>query len=195
MDGELLARTQPFSLNPPPFARQEFTEAMVTNRTPEARNAVLNKLRTLRNGGLFTPPSRQGTVLFPGMDGGGEWGGAAFDPDTGLLYVNANEMVWIIKLVDRPTGQGSKQSGRTLYNANCANCHREDRKGTPRIFQPSQTLGGSTRKPASPTSYARGAAGCPALHILSAAGSMPSCDTCCLMKTHTHRQAQLWRRG
>lgn len=140
VDGELLAKEQPFPLKPPPFARQKFTEAIVTNRTPEARKEVLEKLRTLRNGGPFTPPSRQGSVLFPGMDGGGEWGGAAFDPETGLFYVNANEMVWVVKLVERASAEGP-QSGRTLYNANCASCHREDRKGTPPDFPALTNLG------------------------------------------------------
>ncbi len=133
VEGERLAPRQPFPSAPPPFARQRFSKAIATNRTPEARRAVLEKLRTLRNGGPFDPPSLQGTVLFPGMDGGGEWGGAAFDPETGLFYVNANEMVWVIKLVERRAARG-RVSGRTLYNVNCASCHREDLKGTPPDF-------------------------------------------------------------
>ena len=53
------------------------------------------------------PPSREGTVIFPGFDGGAEWGGSAFDPETRLLYVNANEMPWILEmraLPPRPAG-------------------------------------------------------------------------------------------
>lgn len=140
VDGEALAKEQPFPLLPPPLARQQFTEDIVTKRTPEARQAVLEKLRTLRNGGQFTPPSLQGTVLFPGMDGGAEWGGSAWDPSTGLMYVNVNEMVWIIKLVERATA-GEKPSGRSLYNANCASCHRQDRRGTPPEFPSLVSLG------------------------------------------------------
>src|SRR2546426_5068141 len=75
---------------------------MVTKRTVQAHDDVLQRLRTLRNGGQFTPPSREGTVIFPGLDGGGEWGGAAFDPETALLYVNSNEMPWVLRLVPRP---------------------------------------------------------------------------------------------
>ena len=48
---------------------------------------------------MFDPPSKEGTVIFPGFDGGAEWGGPAFDPTTGLLYVNANEMAWILTMV------------------------------------------------------------------------------------------------
>jgi quinoprotein glucose dehydrogenase len=123
LDGEKLSATQPYPVKPPPFARQEFTEDMVTNRTPEAHAAVLARLRQLDSNGVFTPPSMRGTVLMPGTDGGGEWGGAAFDPGTGLLYVNSNEQPWIIRMVTHDT--------TSLYNNNCASCHGADRKGTP----------------------------------------------------------------
>jgi quinoprotein glucose dehydrogenase len=60
--------------------------------------------------------------VFPGFDGGAEWGGAAFDPETALLYVNSNEMPWIIKLIPN--------NDTSLYNSKCATCHRTDKKGT-----------------------------------------------------------------
>jgi quinoprotein glucose dehydrogenase len=122
LDGEKLSETQPYPLKPPPFVRQAFTEDMVTNRTPEAHAAVLAKLRGLDSNGIFTPPSTRGAVYFPGVDGGGEWGGAAFDPETALLYVNANEMPWVIRMVTHDT--------TSLYKNNCASCHGADRKGT-----------------------------------------------------------------
>ena len=75
----------------------------------------------------------QGTVVFPGFDGGGEWGGPAFDPETGLLYVNANEMPWILRLVERP-GTKDLASSRQVYSATCANCHRPDMRGSPPEF-------------------------------------------------------------
>jgi quinoprotein glucose dehydrogenase len=125
LDGEKAAATQPFPVMPPPFTRQKFTEDVVTNRTPEAHAAVLEWLRRLDSGGMFTPPSARGTVLMPGTDGG-EWGGAAFDPETGLLYVNSNEQPWIIRMVTQDT--------TSLYNNNCASCHKEDRTGTPPTF-------------------------------------------------------------
>ena len=132
VDGEVLARSQPFPLKPEPFARQQFTEDMVTRRTPEAHRAVLERFRKLRSGGQFTPPSREGTIIFPGFDGGGEWGGAAFDPETGLLYVNSNEMPWILRLVERPKASGA--GGKALYVRHCASCHRADLRGTPPEF-------------------------------------------------------------
>ncbi|MGE5646673.1 MAG: PQQ-binding-like beta-propeller repeat protein [Acidobacteriota bacterium] len=133
MEGESLAKTQPFPLAPPPFTRQEFTEAIVTKRTPEARRAVLENLKKVRSGKAFLPPSRQGSIIYPGLDGGGEWGGAAFDPETGLLYVNANEMVWTLRLLERKP-LGGRATGRDLYVQNCAACHREDLRGSPPEF-------------------------------------------------------------
>jgi len=133
VDGEVTAKTQPFPVKPSPFARQLLTEDMLTRRTPEAHQAALETFRKVRSAGQFVPPSFEGTVIFPGFDGGGEWGGAAFDPATGLLYVNANEMAWILRLVERPKIQG-RTSGRELYLANCASCHHADLSGTPPDF-------------------------------------------------------------
>ena len=137
VDGEVTAETQPFPLAPPPFARQRLSEAEVTNRTPAAHATVVERLRQLRSDGQFVPPSLQGTVILPGFDGGGEWGGAAFDPSSGLLYVNANEMAWIMKLVERnskPGGASGPNSAGKLYAQKCAGCHGADRKGTPPEF-------------------------------------------------------------
>lgn len=132
VDGEVAAPMQVLPLAPPPFARQAFTEAIVTNRTPEAHSAVLERLRKVRSSGQFVPPSLQGTVVFPGFDGGGEWGGAAFDPATTWLYVNSNEMPWILRLIERP--KAGKTTGRSLYLARCAGCHRQDLHGSPPEF-------------------------------------------------------------
>jgi quinoprotein glucose dehydrogenase len=133
VDGEVLAPDQPLPLKPPAFARQQLTEDMLTRRTPEAHRSVLEVFRAIRSGAQFTPPSREGTVIFPGFDGGGEWGGAAFDPESGLLYVNSNEMAWILRLVAEPELK-PLLTGRDLYSRHCASCHRDDRKGTPPQF-------------------------------------------------------------
>jgi quinoprotein glucose dehydrogenase len=141
-DGEFLADRQPLPVRPPPFARQILTEEMLTKRTPQAHAAVLERFRKVRSAGQFVPPSVDGTVIFPGFDGGGEWGGAAFDPETGLLYVNSNEMAWILRLVERQT-PGPNASGRSLYLRYCASCHREDRRGTPPEFPSLAGLSGA----------------------------------------------------
>jgi quinoprotein glucose dehydrogenase len=132
--GEQLATKQILPMQPPPFTRQKFTEDLITTRTPEAHKAVLEKWLQLRKGSEFTPPSLEGTILFPGMDGGGEWGGTAFNPRSGLLYVNANEMAWIVRLVERRMPDGEQESGRTLYERHCASCHRADLSGQPPEF-------------------------------------------------------------
>lgn len=132
--GERLSPTQVLPTLPPPFTRQQFTEDMITTRSPEATKAVREVWQSLRKAGEFDPPSTQGTVLFPGMDGGGEWGGVAFDPNSGLLYVNANEMAWRVKLAERKLPDGKPTTGKALYQAYCASCHRSDFKGNPPEF-------------------------------------------------------------
>ncbi len=121
IDGERASDSQPYPLKPPPFARQGLSEDMLTTRTPEAHTDVLSRFRKMHSG-FYVPPSLEGTVVFPGFDGGAEWGGAAFDPKTGLLYVNSNEMPWVIKLIPN--------NDTSLYNSKCATCHGTDKKGT-----------------------------------------------------------------
>jgi quinoprotein glucose dehydrogenase len=122
IEGEKLAETQPYPVKPPPFTRQGLTESMLTTRTPEAHAAVVERFRQMASG-MFAPPLERGTIVFPGFDGGAEWGGAAFDPESALLYVNANEMPWIVRLIPN--------NDTSLYKVNCATCHREDRRGSP----------------------------------------------------------------
>jgi quinoprotein glucose dehydrogenase len=134
VEGEQVATTQVMPTLPPPYTRQRFTEDLITKRTPEAERAVREQWTQMRNRGEFDPPSTQGTILFPGMDGGGEWGGTAYDPNSGLLYVNANEMAWRVKLVERKMPDGEPTSGKALYERYCASCHRADMRGTPPEF-------------------------------------------------------------
>jgi quinoprotein glucose dehydrogenase len=133
LDGEVAAKTQPYPLKPEPFARQILTADMLTERTPEAHKAVLERFEKLRSAGQFIPGSKEGTIIFPGFDGGAEWGGSAFDPDTGLLYVNANEMAWILRMIPQPA-PAAKESGKDLYTSNCAACHKADLSGGPPEF-------------------------------------------------------------
>ncbi len=129
--GEKLSRKQVLPMKPPPFARQQVTDATLSHRTPGVYAALADQLSKLKSGPQFTPPSFEGTIVFPGFDGGAEWGGQAFDPETGLFYVNANEMAWILRIVPRP---GGSADGKQLYLKNCASCHKADLTGTPPEF-------------------------------------------------------------
>ncbi len=132
LTGEEAWATQPFPVKPLPFARQAMTEADLTTLTPASHAAVLKRFRTLRSGGLFTPPSREGTIVLPGFDGGGEWGGAAVDRTTGVLYVNASDVPWIAAMRERAdlgSSSGAPRGGAAVYAATCVSCHKADRRG------------------------------------------------------------------
>ena len=133
LEGEVTAKEQPLPELPAPFARQKLTADMITTRTPEAHQEALERFTKLRSDGQFIPGSTQGTIIFPGFDGGAEWGGGAFDPTTGLLYVNANEMAWVLRLVPQKPRTG-EANGREIFLRNCSACHRADRTGAPPEF-------------------------------------------------------------
>ena len=134
LDGEITAKEQSLPLLPAPFARQKLTADMITTRTPEAHQEALDRFNKVRSDGQFIPGSTQGTIIFPGYDGGAEWGGAAFDPTTALFYVNANEMAWVLRLVPQKLHTGGEANGRDIFLRNCSSCHRADRTGTPPEF-------------------------------------------------------------
>jgi quinoprotein glucose dehydrogenase len=126
--GEVAASEQPLPTKPAPFARQFLGEDMLTNRTPEAHASALEKFRAFRSEGQFIPFSvGKDTVIFPGFDGGAEWGGSAVDTQTAILYVNANEMVWTGALAPE-TGENSPKA---LYLSQCSICHGEKMTGSP----------------------------------------------------------------
>jgi quinoprotein glucose dehydrogenase len=128
VDGEQTAPKQRLPVLPAPFARQRLTEAELTTRTPEAQRAALALFSTYRSAGQFTPFSvGKETIVFPGYDGGAEWGGSAFDPETSLLYVNANDMAWTGSLAESVAGVNARQ----IYLRDCASCHQDSMKGAP----------------------------------------------------------------
>jgi quinoprotein glucose dehydrogenase len=96
--GERAAATQPFPTRPPAFAKQGFTEDDVIDFTPELERLALEEVRKYKLGPLYTPPSLQGTIVMPGAIGGGGWGGGAFDPARGILYVKATNNPALFKL-------------------------------------------------------------------------------------------------
>ncbi|MGE0387727.1 MAG: pyrroloquinoline quinone-dependent dehydrogenase [Gammaproteobacteria bacterium] len=126
--GERAAKTQPVPRLPAPFARQSIKPDMITRRTPAAHDAVAARLAGLRRGGPHTPFGTGDTLLFPGLDGGAEWGGAAYDPESGWLYVNANEMPYVYKL-GRRDASALAASARALVERECTSCHGKDLQG------------------------------------------------------------------
>jgi glucose dehydrogenase len=130
--GEISSPTQPIPLAPAPYARQLLTAQMLTNRTPAVHAWAEEQFKSLRSEGLFVPFSAQRqTVIFPGFDGGAEWGGPAVDPHKGVIYINANDVPWTGGLAKSVRG-GSV--GSTLYQNQCALCHGVDLKGSPPEF-------------------------------------------------------------
>jgi len=85
--GERAALTQPFPTRPAPFEYQGVTIDDLVDFTPEIRTMAIEAVKGFRLGPLFTPPSLEGTLSRPSASGGGNWSGAAVDPDTGMLYV------------------------------------------------------------------------------------------------------------
>jgi quinoprotein glucose dehydrogenase len=86
----------------------------------------LEELSGLPMGENFIPPSLEGSLMFPGYDGGAEWGGAAWDEASGLLYVNANEVGALLRVMQPP----KDFNPRSLYLERCALCHGTQLAGT-----------------------------------------------------------------
>lgn len=138
LDGEEVWSVQPMPTKPEPFVRQHMDTTDINPHVSQKVQAELKKqLLSLNSDHMFAPPSLRGTLMFPGFDGGAEWGGSAFDPETGVLYVNSNEVPWIMTMV--PTDQyvdtsysGQRSSfiaGEQAYMTNCMSCHGTDREG------------------------------------------------------------------
>ncbi|WP_445386392.1 pyrroloquinoline quinone-dependent dehydrogenase [Robiginitalea sp. IMCC44478] len=134
--GEAAWPTQPVPKKPLPFARQaqSLTENDISPYAPnpEGLKALLRSLDRR----LYAPPGLDPVLLLPGYDGGAEWGGAAADPQEGILYVNSNEMAWFLQMSETESEvEGSL--GAQLYNTYCLVCHRADRSGMPQSGFPS----------------------------------------------------------
>ena len=133
--GERASPTQPIPVKPPPFSAQFLDESNVTDIGAANRASVLDRLRAIRSGPAFNPPSREGTVVIPGYHGGANWSGASFDPTTGLLYVNANNVPNVITLAESKAGE----SPSTDHMSTRATTSSSTTKATP----PSSRPGGS----------------------------------------------------
>ena len=127
--GEATSPTQPRPDLPAPIARQRLDESTLTVRTAAAHEWALEQFRNFVSDGQFVPMAvNKPTVVFPGFDGGAEWGGAAVDPRRGILYINANDVAWTGSVLPTVNGGGL---GSALYQQNCSSCHGPERKGSP----------------------------------------------------------------
>ena len=121
--------TQPVPERPAPLIRQRYTLDDVSRISPLAEVLTTDRFKRSGNFGAMPPPSLDEIILFPGPDGGFEWGGAAADPD-GILYANLNEIPWLYRMIPTRHADGARLSlGERQYLTHCAACHGADRRG------------------------------------------------------------------
>lgn len=126
--------TQPIPVKPASFVRTVMDSSHLNTLVSAAfQDSIRRELATLQPMGIFRPPSFKGRIFFPGFDGGAEWGGAAYDPGSGWLYINANQVPWILRMVRVPSPPvrpgHTPGSGQAVFAAHCASCHGLNRQG------------------------------------------------------------------
>jgi quinoprotein glucose dehydrogenase len=129
LPGEHPAASQPLPTHPPPFVRQAFSRDLVTDFSPSSRAEIERRIEGMRFGSLYTAAGRGRTIVYPGMDGGAEWGGAAWDASGGLLFVNANQVPYILQMIEAPVDPGLGGMLGNGYLLGCGGCHGADMRG------------------------------------------------------------------
>ncbi|HKO81024.1 MAG TPA: c-type cytochrome, partial [Chitinophagaceae bacterium] len=136
--GEQAWPTQPFPLKPKPYSRQYMTANDLSDFSTASHDSLVKLFNNLRYEGLFTPPSVKGTLNLPGTIGGSEWGGAAYDPSTNIIYLKANESpeIDLLQKIDPATSSklSAHEDGKKIYTAYCATCHKADRTGDEPLY-------------------------------------------------------------
>ena len=141
LPGEKPWPTQPIPSLPEAFSRQKFGPEDISNISPETQRELTERYAQIKNRKQFTPPSKEGNWIFPDFGGGGEWGGAAVDMETKILYVNSNEVPSTQIMLDAPQTEGSGITpGRSVYNKNCISCHGPELKGSGTEYPSLQNL-------------------------------------------------------
>ncbi len=136
LPGEEAWPTQPIPTLPEPFARQSIGSDDISDRTPEVHKEMTGQFEKVKYTAMFTPPSKESSWIFPGFDGGGEWGGAAVDPTSAILYINSTELPWILTMVDKIKVDNStlRGAGQNVYGKYCIACHGPELKGNGSSF-------------------------------------------------------------
>ena len=158
LDYEQASPTQPIPVKPVPFARQKLSQqdlyeperpSYIRDFVDRAQNenplTVGDKFAGLKSTGNYTPVDTVGTVIFPGTDGGAEWGGAALDPKSNVLFVTSNELPWIVRMRRSNANDYQKQHpGKSLAQLHCARCHGGKLQGSggiPNLMTAKEHLG------------------------------------------------------
>ncbi|NQX89795.1 MAG: PQQ-binding-like beta-propeller repeat protein [Halioglobus sp.] len=136
--GNQPADTQPLPTLPPPFANQQFEVSQVRTQSTAYISTLIEGMATNQP---FHAPDEQGLVMFPGLDGGAQWGGQAYDASSDLLFINTNEVPWYFRMVPHTTGKGTPYSIEFAYLHYCGGCHGADRQGNGDIFPSLQNIG------------------------------------------------------
>jgi quinoprotein glucose dehydrogenase len=105
--GESASKTQPFPSKPAPIDIQGVRDEDLIDLTPEIHKEAIDIVAKYDHGPLFTPPSERGTIEMPGVAGGGNWAGAAIDPETGMLYVGTYRLPFVVSVRKPRTGESS----------------------------------------------------------------------------------------
>ena len=122
---------------------QRIDENYLTDISPEAHEYALQELKKYRYGNMYIPPSQEGTVALPSTRGGVLWGGASYNPETKIMYVNANAIPVILQIArleenngmeEKPRSSEPDRQGQRLYLLNCSSCHGADRLGVTAAF-------------------------------------------------------------
>jgi len=111
VQGEASSPTQPFPTLPRAIVPQKLTPDDAWGITPADRDACRERIKSLRSEGLFTPPSLEGTIIFPGNVGGMNWSGMSYDAKRGLLIANTNRLATVVKLIPRDDYNKLRTSG------------------------------------------------------------------------------------
>ena len=129
LEGEEVWPSQPIPKKPAPFARQstKLTEADISEFA-ENKDELLEVFKN-SDKRIYAPPGLDPVILLPGYDGAAEWGGASADPENGILYVNSNEMPWVLQMDIAKNEDNNLPMGEWVYTKYCVSCHQADRKG------------------------------------------------------------------